>query len=178
MDASIPFDVDTATSRTSRSGSSLTPVLLANSGFGQGQLQVTPLQMALVAATVANKGLMPRPYLVEQAHAADGAVTYEHTPESGRRVMNETTAQQMNQFMTTAVDEGFGAAAGLLNQGVAGKTGTAETGTTDAPDSWFIGFTPAENPQIAVAVIVENGGAGSQAAAPIAGKVFQAAAGH
>src|SRR5579885_1257055 len=173
MDAALPFDIETAESRTSHSGGGLDQVLLANSGFGQGQLQVTPLQMALIAATVANKGNLPRPYLVQQVRAADGGVIDAHTAENIRRVMSEQTSQTLTQFMLAAVQE-FGGAAGLLNQNIAGKTGTAETGTPGVADSWFVGFAPAQNPRIAVAVIVENGGPGSQAAAPIAGKVFQA----
>src|SRR6185437_2281839 len=89
MDSPLPFDVETAESRTSQAGDGLDPVLLANSGFGQGQLQVTPLQMALVAATVANKGSLPRPYLVQQVRAADGGVIEDHSPENIRRVMSE-----------------------------------------------------------------------------------------
>ncbi len=173
MDSALPSDIDTAESRTSNAGGGLDPVLLANSGFGQGQLQVTPLQMAQIAATVANHGNLPRPYLVQEVRAPDGSVVQQHSPENIRRVMSDQTAQTLTQFMIAAVQE-FGGAAGLLNQNIAGKTGTAETGTAGLSDSWFIGFAPATNPRLAVAVIVENGGPGSQAAAPIAGKVFQA----
>ncbi|HLZ71186.1 MAG TPA: penicillin-binding transpeptidase domain-containing protein [Dehalococcoidia bacterium] len=177
MDQALPFDIDTAESRTSHAGGGLDPVLLANSGFGQGQLQVTPLQMALIAATVANHGSLPRPYLVQQVRAPDGSVIQDRAPQSIRRVMSEQTAQQLTQFMLAAVQE-FGGAAGLLNQEIAGKTGTAETGAAGAADSWFIGFAPSAHPRLAVAVIVENGGPGSQAAAPIAGQVFRAFAGR
>lgn len=88
--------------------------------------------------------------------------------------MSEATAAEMNTFMVAAVNEGFGQAAGLLGQNVAGKTGTAETGTSDAADSWFIGFAPAGAPTIAIAVIVENGGPGSTVAGPIASQLFRA----
>ncbi len=174
MDEAISFDIDTAASRTSHSGGALDKVLLANSGFGQGQLQTTPLLMALVAATVANHGVEPQPYLVQDAREPGGAVVMQHSPADRGRVISDATAAEMNRFMVTAVNEGFGQAAGLLGLNVGGKTGTAETGTTDAADSWFIGFAPAGAPTIAVAVIVENGGPGSTVAGPIARQIFQA----
>ncbi len=174
MDQQIPFEIDTAVSRTSRSGGGLDKILLANSGFGQGQLLVTPLQMALIAAAVANHGVEPQPYLVQEVRQPDGSIVQDHSPANRDRVMSEATAAEMTEFMVTAVNEGFGESAGLLGLGIAGKTGTAETGTADAADAWFIGFAPAQAPSIAVAVIVENGGAGSQVAAPIARQVIQA----
>lgn len=174
LDQSQPFDVDVAESRTSHSGGGLDPVLLASSGFGQGQLQVTPLEMALIAATVANHGQRPQPYLVQQVRDSQGNVVSEHQPGEQRRVMSEATAQEMVTFMVTAVNEGFGQSAGLLGLDIAGKTGTAETGTDAPAHAWFTGFAPATNPNIVVAVIVENGGPGSQAAAPIAKQVIDA----
>lgn len=178
MDQPLSFDIDTAVSRTSRSGGSLDKVSLANSGFGQGQLQVTPLEMALVAATVANGGVTPRPYLVQQVRDSDGSVVNNHESQPIRRAVSEPTAQELTRFMVTAVNEGFGDAAGLLGMDVAGKTGTAETGTSAAADSWFIGFAPSGAATLTVAVLVENGGPGSQAAVPVAKQVLQAAAGH
>ncbi len=174
MDEPLAFDIDTATSRTSHAGGSLDPVSLANSGFGQGQLQTTPLFMALVAATVANRGVEPQPYLVQDARDAGGSIVMQHAPAARGRVMSEAAAAEMNSFMVTAVNEGFGSAAGLLGQNIAGKSGTAETGSSDPADSWFIGFAPAGSPTIAIAVIVENGGPGSTVAGPIAGQIFRA----
>jgi peptidoglycan glycosyltransferase len=173
MDQQARFDIPAATSTTSRSGGGLDPVLLANSGFGQGQLLVTPLQMALVAATVANGGVEPEPYLVQEVRAQDGSLVEQHQPGSGHAVFSAQTAQTLTQFMVAAVQE-FGQAAGLTGMDVAGKTGTAETGTPAAAHSWFVGFTPTGAPGIVVAAIVENGGPGSQVAAPIARQVFQA----
>jgi peptidoglycan glycosyltransferase len=174
LDAPLPFDIDTAESRTSPSGNPLGAVQLASSGFGQGQLQVTPLQMALVGATVANGGVEPRPYLVQSVRAADGSTVTSHSPADGHRVMSPTTASTLTDFMRAAVQE-FGQAAGMLNQDIAGKTGTAETPAGNGqPDSWFVGFTPSGNAGIVVAAVVENGGPGSQAAGPIAEAVFKA----
>lgn len=173
----IPFDTDLATSLVSQPGAKLDDVLLASSGFGQGQLAVTPLQMALVAATVANGGLEPASYLVAQIRDPDGNIISDRHPEPRGEVMKPQTAAQMHQFMLTAVKEGFGQEAGLAGLDVAGKTGTAETGGSDAAHAWFIGFAPASSPQIAVAVIVENGGAGGITAGPIAARIFRAVLG-
>ncbi|MHB8576166.1 MAG: peptidoglycan D,D-transpeptidase FtsI family protein [Dehalococcoidia bacterium] len=173
MDAPLPFDIDTATSKTTLSGGSMGQVLLASSGFGQGQLQVTPLEMALIAATVANTGKRPNPYLVQEVRTRTGEVIEQHQSPDQQRVTTPETAATMTRFMIAAVGE-FGRVAGLQGMDVAGKTGTAETGTSAAAHSWFIGFTPTSNPAIVVAAIVENGGPGSQAAAPIAKQVFDA----
>jgi penicillin-binding protein A len=170
----LTFDTDVAKSLVEQPGSNLDDVLLGSSGFGQGQLAVTPLQMALVAATVANGGIEPTPYLVSQIRDIGGNVIETRHPDPRGQVIRADTARTMNQFMIAAVGE-FGQSAGLTGMDVAGKTGTAETGTSAAPHSWFIGYAPASQPRIAVAVIVENGGAGSQAAGPIAAQIFKVA---
>jgi peptidoglycan glycosyltransferase len=172
----IPFDMDLAKSLVIQPGTSFDDVLLASSGFGQGQLAVTPLQMALVAATVANGGVEPSPYLVSQIRDTDGNVIEDRHPGPRGPVMRPETAATMQQFMLAAVQE-FGPAAGLAGMDVAGKTGTAETGTSAAPHAWFIGFAPSKSPKLAVAVIVEHGGAGSQAAGPIAAQIFRSVLG-
>jgi peptidoglycan glycosyltransferase len=171
---SIPFDVDLAASSITDPGSSLSDVLLASSGFGQGQLAVTPLEMAMVAATVANNGVEPAPYIVSQVRDPSGATVKQHELQNRGSVMRPETAALMRRFMTMAVSEGFGQEAGLLGLDVAGKTGTAETGSAAAPHAWFIGYAPASAPRLAVAVIVENGGAGSIAAGPIGARIFKA----
>jgi penicillin-binding protein A len=170
----LNFDTDVSKSLVAQPGTTMDDVLLASSGFGQGQLAVTPLQMALVAAAIANHGLEPTPYLVGEVRDPDGNVISDRHPDPRGQAIRPETAATMQQFMVTAVREGFGQAAGLEGLDVAGKTGTAETGTSAASHAWFIGFAPASAPRIAVAVIVENGGAGSQAAGPIAGQIFRA----
>ncbi|MGI8554039.1 MAG: peptidoglycan D,D-transpeptidase FtsI family protein [Dehalococcoidia bacterium] len=174
----IPFDIDVATSRLLRPGASLNDVLLASSGFGQGQLSVTPLQMALVAATIANGGSEPSPYLVGSIRDPSGNTVLDRHPAPRGQVIRPETAQEMQRFMLNAVNEGFGQEAGLLGLDAAGKSGTAETGTGEQAHGWFIGFAPAAAPKLAVAVIVENGGAGGLVAGPIAAQLFKAAAGR
>lgn len=165
---------------------------LASAAFGQAQVAVTPFQMALVAATVANDGVRPNPYVVSavRAHAIDPGkgpnptVLTSTAPSSGVRVMSSQTAAEVRAAMVDAVQGPLGriyAGAGSVKlYGVggvstAGKTGTAERSGGLAPHSWFIGFAPAQDgatPAIAVAVIVEGGGAGSGKAAPIGGRVM------
>lgn len=150
---------------------------VADSAYGQGQLSVTPLYMALLAATVANDGMMMRPYLVERAVAPDGQVRYQAEPELLRVPIGRQTARTMNALMVTAVADGYGWRAQIDGVKVAGKTGTAEPGTGD-PHGWFIAFAPADNPRYAIAVVVEHGGHGSRIAAPIAKLVLEAALGR
>jgi peptidoglycan glycosyltransferase len=165
---------------------------LAQASFGQGRVSVTPVQMALVAATIANDGVMPAPYVVRDIRAHAGRPTRGPSdqvletlsPPEGTRVVSSGTASHVRSAMVDAVEGPLGrlyAGAGAVsNFGVpgvrtAGKTGTAELGPGREPHSWFIGFAPAQGsatPAIAVAVIVEGGGSGSGRAAPIGGAVM------
>ena len=174
LDGAIPFDIGLATSSVAAPGTNLADILLASSGFGQGQLAVTPMQMALIAATVANNGIEPAPFLVSAVRDPSGGTVMQHDPGNRGAVMKPETAATMRQFMVTAVKEGFGDEAGLSGMDVAGKTGTAETGGPETAHGWFIGFAPASAPRIAVAALVENGGAGSLSAGPIAAQIFKA----
>lgn len=173
----VPFDIDLAKSLVIQPGNSFDDVLLASSGFGQGQLAVTPLQMALIAATVANGGVEPSPYLVSQIREPDGSVIEDRHPAPRGRVMRPETDQTMQQFMKASVQLGWGAEAGVKGLDVAGKSGTAETGIDGRSHAWVIGYAPASAPKIAVAVIVENGGAGGIAAGQIAAQLFRAVLG-
>jgi peptidoglycan glycosyltransferase len=167
-------------------------VELASAGFGQAAVSVTPLQMALLAATIANDGTVPQPYLVRdlRSHAAtptDGptqTVLEAYGGGRGNPAVSSQVADQVRQVMIDAVAGPIGklyAGAGAVTRfgisGVetAGKTGTAERGPGLKPHSWFIGFAPAQDgatPSIAIAVIVEGGGSGSGHAAPIGGAVM------
>lgn len=151
---------------------------LARLGIGQDKLNATPLQMAMVAAGVANGGRLMKPHLVDQIVDADGLVQKTIDPELYSRVMKPGTAAQLRAMMGNVVDEGTGNAAQLGGIAVGGKTGTAELGAVidGINDLWFIGFAPLEAPKVAVAVIVENSpGQGGAVAAPIARDVIQAA---
>ncbi|WP_425061031.1 Penicillin-binding protein A [Sporomusa carbonis] len=147
---------------------------LAQTGIGQGSLLVTPLRMAMLASTFANKGIMMKPYLVQKITAPDGTVISQTAPEKWLSPVNPDLADQVARMMVGVVKEGTGSAAAIRGVQVAGKTGTAENPHC-APHAWFIGFAPADNPQVVVAVIIENAGSGGSVAAPIAGQILRQA---
>jgi peptidoglycan glycosyltransferase len=150
---------------------------LADTGYGQGQLQVTPLQMAMVAASIANDGWMMQPYLVDKITRPDGSIVWSHGPRAIRRAMTGQIAAEMRKNMRAGVEYGFGKAAQQIDPSVAlvgGKSGTAEN-PNGAPHAWFIAIAPVDNPRYVVAVMVENGGEGSSVGARLAGDVMRAA---
>ncbi len=139
--------------------------------IGQERLRVTPLQMAEVAATVANKGELMEPRLWSKVTDPDGRDT-KMDPAHQSRVMSEDTASQLNTMMQSVVNEGTGTAAAVSGIDVAGKTGTAEI-SPGVNDAWFIGFAPANDPQIAISCIVEHT---SGFGGPTCGPIFKAVA--
>jgi penicillin-binding protein A len=165
-------------------------VELASAAFGQAATQVTPAQMAMLAAAIAGEGVMPHPFVVRdvRAHTDDGTlsdtVLETFGSSGGTRVVSSETARQTRAAMVDAVNGELGrlyagqgdiTLYGISNARSAGKTGTAQLGGEQAPHSWFIGFAPAEEgatPEIAIAVLVESGGSGSGRAAPIGGRVM------
>jgi peptidoglycan glycosyltransferase len=147
-------------------------------GIGQGGLAVTPLQMAMVAAAVANGGKLMTPHLTDRVVNQTGQTVRTIQPTVYSNVMTPATASEITQMMRDVVDEGTGTPAQLGNNvPFAGKTGTASIGPTGANETvpWFIGFAPANSPKVAVAVMIEKtiGGFGGQVAAPIAKSVVQ-----
>jgi penicillin-binding protein A len=139
--------------------------------FGQFNMLATPLQMALVGATIADKGLQPKPYLVQKIVAPDGSTVASTTPQMLGRVLKPQTAAELNQMMQLVVQGGTAASVGFPpSLKVAGKTGTAELGLGSVYDAWFVCFAPADNPRYVVAVVVEKqpNGFGASVAAPIA----------
>jgi peptidoglycan glycosyltransferase len=153
---------------------------VAISAIGQQDVRVTPLQVAMMSAAIANDGVLMQPYLVDRVRTADLSVVSETKPQELGRAVSSSTARQLTEMMVGVVENGTGTSAQLSGIQVAGKTGTAETGGDAAPHAWFTAFAPADDPEIAVAVVVENGGtAGSEAtggrvAAPIARAVIKA----
>jgi penicillin-binding protein A len=140
--------------------------------IGQERLQVTPLQMAMVACAIANGGRLMRPHIVEKVVDADGRTLRRTKPSEESRVMSPTTASAVGGMMAQVVKEGTGTAAALQGIDVAGKTGTAEKGA--ANQAWFIAFAPVNAPRIAVAVTIEQTtGQGGTVAAPIAKQVME-----
>jgi peptidoglycan glycosyltransferase len=132
--------------------------------------------MAMIAATVANHGVEMKPYLVQRVVSPGGKTIVKTKPQKLRAVMKPQVAAELNSMMQAVVTGGTGPAAAIPGVKVAGKTGTAETGVGDIYTAWFIAFAPADHPQVAVAVVVENqpGGFGGKVAAPIAKDVMEA----
>lgn len=149
------------------------PALLALAGIGQGDTSATPLQMAMVAAAIANEGKVMKPYLIDKIKAPNLSVLEETEPEVLSEAVSEDTAEQLKEMMRAVVTTGTARGAITVPGGGGGKTGTAETGN-GYNERWFIGFAPYNNPKVAVAVVTEGPGSGGQFAAPIANAIMQA----
>ncbi|KGM13755.1 peptidoglycan D,D-transpeptidase FtsI family protein [Cellulomonas bogoriensis] len=150
------------------------------SAIGQYEVRVTPLQVAMLSAAIANDGVLMEPQLVRSVRGQDLEVIRETRPQELGRAVSTSTAEALQDMMVEVVQNGTGRAAQISGVQVAGKTGTAQTSAEAAPHAWFTAFAPADDPRVAVAVIVENGGAmgneatGGAVAAPIARSVIQA----
>jgi peptidoglycan glycosyltransferase len=156
---------------------------VALSAIGQQDVAANPLQMALVAAAIGNGGVLMQPRLVTEARDPSGRVIATFDPEVFSTPLTPANAAILTQMMVAVVASGTGTAAQIPGIAVAGKTGTAQHGDGALPHAWFVSFAPAEGPQVAVAVIVLDGGSlgseatGGQVAAPIARAVMEAALG-
>ena len=152
----------------------------ALSGFGQGDVRATPLQMAMVSAGIANQGVVMNPRMVDAIIAADFTEQQRFDDTEYGRALSQELAASMTTMMVADVQSGVASGATIDGVDVAGKTGTAENGVDDPYTLWFTGFAPADDPRVAVAVVVENGGGLGQSgssnriAAPIAAKVMEA----
>jgi len=149
---------------------------IAQSAIGQSGVLASPMQMALVASTIANGGVMMKPYLVNKVMTNKGSLVNQTSPESLATVASNENANYIKDLMRAVVTSGTGTAANIPSLNVCGKTGTADNNINGVPaeaHSWFIGFAPYDNPQISIAVIVENGGQGGILAANIAGQLLK-----
>lgn len=148
---------------------------LAWTAVGQGKLLATPLEMALVASSIANGGAMQKPFLVKEVRSKSGYVVERTEPVVWKTPIDSDVADALSKMMDHVVEEGTGQAAAIHGVVVAGKTGTAQLSEKGKSNAWFVGFAPADAPKIAVAVLVEQStGTGGRVAAPIAKKVMQA----
>lgn len=156
----------------------------AFSAIGQFDVRITPLQGAMIAAAVANHGTVMRPYLVREVKAPDLSTLDVAHPTALGDSVSPQVADRLTAMMQAVVDQGTATVARIPGVAVAGKTGTAQHGAGAAPHAWFAGFAPADNPQVAVAAIVEDGGelgseaTGGRVAAPIVQAVMQAVLGQ
>lgn len=156
------------------------PPQAAQAAIGQFDVRVTPLQMAMVAAGVANGGEVMRPHLIREVQSPDFSVLEQPDPERLSTAVSADVAAELTRMMELVVASGSGRRAQIEGVRVAGKTGTAQHAQGRPPHAWFIGFAPADDPKIAVAVVVEDGGnlgneaTGGQLSAPIAASVMRA----
>jgi peptidoglycan glycosyltransferase len=176
----LPFELPTAISQVTNGsgdapGGFVDDVELANAAYGQGETFVTPLQMALVASTVASGGELRRPRLVTAISGEGG--THTIGPQTVARVIDGGDAAAITEAMVAAVEtergQRYTTGAKIPGVTTAGKSGTAELGGQGEPHSWFIGFAPAEAPRVAIAVLVEEAGRGAEVAAPMAGNLME-----
>ena len=142
--------------------------------IGQGGTQMSPIHNLMVTAAIANGGVLMKPYLIDSVISANGEETEHFLPEAYGRLITESEAETLTAMMEAVVTEGTGSALKTEAYQAAGKTGSAEFETGRESHAWFTGFAPADNPAIAVTVIVEEGGSGGREAAPIARAVMDA----
>ena len=158
----------------------LTPPQVGQSAIGQYEVRATPLQMAMVAGAIGNSGRVMRPSLVREVRTPELARLPSPRPEELSKAVTPEVADALSQMMQAVVADGTATSAQIPGVAVAGKTGTAQHAPGKAPHAWFIGFAPAEDPQVAVAVVVEEGGdvgseaTGGRVAAPIARQMMRA----
>nr|WP_300053777.1 penicillin-binding protein 2 [uncultured Nocardioides sp.] len=158
----------------------LDPPQTALSGIGQSSVTATPLQMAMVVAAIANDGDVMRPYVVDEVRAANLSVLDRTDPQSISKAISSTTAEELTTMMVATVDSGTATPAQIPGVQVAGKTGTAQSTADRPPYAWFVSFAPADNPQVAVAVLVQSSDTsrseigGGRLGGPIAKAVMEA----
>lgn len=171
----IPFDLPTSASRVTDQPDFLqNGPAIAQTAFGQGQLLVTPLQMALVAAAMANDGKEMEPYLVQSVRRPDGVTAQTRAPQVWKQPVRAETAAQMRALMENSAKVGYANTATLPGVVMGGKTGTAEVPNGN-PQAWYIGYAQGATTTFAIAVLLENGGEGAVVSAPIAKQLLQSA---
>ncbi|GAA4397610.1 penicillin-binding transpeptidase domain-containing protein [Actinomadura sp. NPDC048032] len=165
-ESDIPVSIKDAKGNTIETGKDGT----ARSGIGQENVRATPLQMALVACSIANGGKIMNPYVVQKVRAKDQSELYNASPKEFGEAMSGDQASQLEDMMRAVVSEGT--AKNLAGRRVAGKTGTAEQGPGNPNANWFVGFSPTQSPRYAFAVMVEAPGSGASNAGPVAAAIM------
>jgi peptidoglycan glycosyltransferase len=172
----IPFELTVEPGQL-KGGGEWYPSLLAQTAIGQGELTATPLQMALIASTIANGGAVPAPYLAAETRAPGGSTsTLNRGGGTLGQAISSRTAATLGEMMVLSVDTAYAKGAAVPGVKVGGKTGTAEAGSEGTqPHSWFVGYAPADDPRVAVAIIMEHRGSGTDFATPAARPILQRA---
>ncbi len=148
---------------------------IVHSAIGQGNILMTPAHMELITCAIANGGMLMKPYEIDRQENYRGTVVKQNEPVRYKRLMSESEAGILKEYMEAVVENGTGRKLKGLEYKVAGKTGSAEYGNVKGEShSWFTGFSNPEDPDIAVTVIMEGAGSGSDYAVPVAKRVFDA----
>ncbi len=169
----LPTGFSVATSKFElNSDSTLWSVM--QTSFGQGNTLVTPLQNAMITAAVANGGIMMKPYYLDKVVSVDGTEVEKFEPESLGSVMTAEQASVIGDMMMEVVNNGTAKVLRTDSYQAAAKTGSAQTDSEKETDAWLTAYAPAENPQVVVSIVLEEGGAGSEAGGPIVKKIFDA----
>lgn len=169
----LPLSMEYHKSLLSVDGSAGNPLMM-QTAIGQGNTLVSPMHMALIASAIANDGVLMTPYLIDHVENYSGNLVSEKSSNEYKRLMSTEEAQILEQLMVNVVNTGTASALSGLGYSVAGKTGSAEFDEYGNSHSWFIGYSNVENPELVVAIIVENGGTGREAAVPVAQQLFDA----
>ena len=169
----LPLSMEYHKSLLSVDGSAGNPLMM-QTAIGQGNTLVSPMHMALIASAIANDGVLMTPYLIDHVENYSGNLVSEKSSNEYKRLMSTDEAQTLEQLMVNVVNTGTASALSGFGYSVAGKTGSAEFDEYGNSHSWFIGYSNVENPELVVAIIVENGGTGREAAVPVAQQLFDA----
>jgi len=167
----ILFELPTKASKFILTNEASGPAI-SETSIGQGETLITPLNNGMIAATIANGGVAMTPYVVHKEITVDGTPVYLHTDESGKRILTQDMADLLEEYMILTSQIGTAKALSTEFYTSASKTGSAENNTGKA-HAWYIGYAPATQPEIALAIIVENGGSGSESAVPIAKELYR-----
>ena len=173
FNTTLPIELKTSNSSFVLNGQS-DPIDYAQTVIGLGKTQITPLHNALITASVANGGLLMKPYLVDRIETSSQGVVSKTEPVEVARLMTPSEAELLTEFMEEVVESGTGTRLSNLEVSAAGKTGTVEYEIGKNPHAWFVGFAPVDHPEIVISVVVESAGSGSKYAVPVAKKILEA----
>ena len=141
--------------------------------IGQGNTVISPIHAAMLVSAIANGGTLMKPYVIDSVQSTEGSVIEQYESENYGTLMSASESSQLTKMMKAVVEEGTGYKLSGKNYAVAGKTGTAEV-VGRGNNAWFVGFAPADDPKIAICVLVEDAGTASSEAVPIAGEILDA----
>lgn len=147
---------------------------MIQSSIGQGKTQMTPMHLCMITSAIANDGIMMKPYMIDRVETNQGTLVKQFQPEVYDTVMSAEEAQSLAVLMQEVVESGTATKLSGMAYTAAGKTGSAEYNQNADSHAWFTGFAPAENPQIAVTIIIEGAGSGGDYAVPMARRIFDA----